>query len=241
MAELIVALDYPQLSPALSLTDQLLEQLQGRVSWFKVGLELFSSHGPEAVRSLRSLGARVFLDLKLLDIPNTVFAAARAATEMGVGMFTVHLSGGSRMTQAAIQGRNQGRTPGADLPLIVGVTLLTSLERKDIAWMGDHDPESLVLRLADEGNQWGINGVVCSAHEVGPVKRLTRPSFICVTPGIRISAANDDQARTADPGTAVAAGSDFLVVGRPITAASDPIKSAAAFLAAMESPFQGDA
>lgn len=235
MAELIVALDCPELAPALSLV----ERLQSRVTWFKIGLGLFSAHGPEAVRQVTSLGGKVFLDLKLMDIPNTVQAAAKIATQMGVGMFTVHLSGGRRMVEAALQGRDQGLAPGSPSPLVLGVTLLTSLDRADIAWMGDHAPEELVLQLADSGRKWGVDGVVCSAREVSRIKAIGGRFCVCVTPGIRMSAADDDQSRTATPGSAVAAGSDYLVVGRPITAAHDPLRAATAFLAAMGSSFQG--
>lgn len=242
MAELVVALDYPELALALGLVERL-RRLRDRVTWFKIGLELFSAHGPEAVRQVRSLGGKVFLDLKLLDIPNTVQAAATVASQMGAGMFTVHLSGGKRMVRAALQGRDQGVLPGNPPPLVLGVTLLTSLDRPDIAWMGDHEPEKLVLQLADSGRQWGVDGVVCSAREVGRIKALWGGSCVCVTPGIRMSApgsVDDDQSRTATPSSAVAAGSDYLVVGRPITCVQDPLQAATAFLAAMDSAFQGD-
>lgn len=238
MAKLIVALDYPELAPAL----RLVERLLSRVTWFKIGLELFSVHGPEAIHAVRSRGGNVFLDLKLMDIPSTVQAAARAATKMGVGMFTIHLSGGSRMVWAALKGREEGLAPGAPSPLVLGVTLLTSLGRTDIAWMGDHDPAELVHHLAESGRKWGVDGVVCSAQEVGRIKNVLGPSCICVTPGIRMDAAPgrpEDQARVTTPRAAVAAGADYLVVGRPIAAAKDPLQSTDVFLAAMDSAFQG--
>jgi orotidine-5'-phosphate decarboxylase len=239
MAELVVALDYPELSPALSLV----KSLQQRVAWFKIGLELFSGHGPEAVQAVQTLGGNVFLDLKLMDIPHTVQAAARTATRMGVGMFTIHLSGGERMVHAALAGREEGLAPHAVPPLVLGVTLLTSLGRADIAWMGDHDPAGLALQLADWGRKWGVDGVVCSAREVGRIKKLTGPACICVTPGIRLndlSGGRDDQVRTATPAAAVNAGADYLVVGRPIAASKDPAASADVFRAAMDAVFQGD-
>ncbi len=236
MAELVVALDFPELASALSLV----KRLQDRVTWFKIGLELFSACGPEAVRQVHSLGGKVFLDLKLMDIPRTVQAAATVATQMGVGMFTIHLSGGRRMVQAALQGRDQGILPGNPPPLVLGVTLLTSLDRAEISWMGDHEPDKLVLQLTDSGRQWGVDGVVCSAREVGRIKALGGGACVCVTPGIRMSAADDDQSRTATPSSAVAAGSDYLVVGRPITGVQDPLRAAMTFLAAMDSAAPGD-
>lgn len=238
MAELIVALDSSDLDRAAALV----KKLQGRVTWFKIGLELFSHHGPQAVRRIRSLGARVFLDLKFLDIPNTVRAAARAAARSGADMFTVHLSGGQRMVQAACLGRDEGAPTGTATPLLVGVTLLTSLDRTDIAWMGEHDPADLVLRLADAGRDWGVDGVVCSALELGKIKQRLGPSVICVTPGIRMSTdpgQSQDQSRIATPNLAVADGAEFLVVGRPITTAADPVAAANAFLAAMTTVHQG--
>jgi orotidine-5'-phosphate decarboxylase len=239
MAELVVALDYSELVPALGLVKHLRE----RVTWFKIGLELFSAHGPKAVQQVHSLGGKVFLDLKLLDIPQTVRAAALVATQLGVGMFTVHLSGGRRMVQAALHGRNQGLAPGSPPTLVLGVTLLTSLDRTDINWMGEHEPGKLVLQLADSGRKWGVDGLVCSAQEVGQVKALVGGSCVCVTPGIRMSVpelpVDDDQSRTATPSSAVAAGSDYLVVGRPITCAQDPLRAVNAFLTAMGSDFQG--
>jgi orotidine-5'-phosphate decarboxylase len=247
MAELVVALDYPELAPALSLV----ERLRERVTWFKIGLELFSAHGPEAVQQVRSLGGKVFLDLKLMDIPHTVRAAAMVATQLGAGMFTIHLSGGRRMVQAALQGRNQGLSPGSPPTLVLGVTLLTSLDRTDLNWMGEHEPGKLVLQLADSGRKWGIDGLVCSAQEVGQVKALVGGSCVCVTPGIRMSTPeslpkslpeplpDDDQSRASTPSSAVAAGSDYLVVGRPITSAQDPLQAVDAFLAAIGSDFQG--
>lgn len=235
MAELVVALDFSDLNLAMDLV----QRLEGRVSWFKVGLELFSAHGPESVSLVRARGVMVFLDLKLLDIPNTVRAAARAASRLGAGMVTVHLSGGRRMVEAALQGRDEGRTLGAPGPLVLGVTLLTSLGREDIAWMGGRDPADLVLDLAASGRQWGVDGLVCSAKEAGRIKASLGSGCILATPGIRLGPARapgEDQARIATPGEAVAAGSDFLVVGRPIAAAPDPLAAANTFLAAMETP-----
>jgi len=245
MAELIVALDMADLDDALDLA----RKLEGRVSWFKIGLELFSAVGPRAVEALQGRGLNIFLDLKYLDIPNTVQAAARQAARLDVGMLTVHLSGGQRMVHAALEGCREGaqapyksphgRPHGSPhgSPRVLGVTMLTSLHPKDVAWLhSERTLDDLVLDLAVRGCQWGVHGLVCSAREVARIKPLVGPERICVTPGIRLSAmapAQDDQSRVATPDAAVAAGSDFLVVGRPITAAADPVEATEALLEAI--------
>lgn len=232
MAELIVALDMADLDDALELA----RKLEGRVTWFKVGLELFSAVGPRAVEALQGRGLNIFLDLKFLDIPNTVQAAARQAARLGVGMLTVHLSGGWRMVQAALEGCRAGAVPG-QCPHVLGVTMLTSLAPGDIAWLqSERTLDDLVLDLAVQGCQWGVHGLVCSAREVARIKAMAGPERICVTPGIRLPSAQpaqDDQSRVATPGAAVAAGSDFLVVGRPITGAADPVEATEALLEAL--------
>jgi orotidine-5'-phosphate decarboxylase len=233
MAELIVALDMADLDEALGLA----RKLGGRVSWFKIGLELFSAVGPRAVEALQGRGLNIFLDLKYLDIPNTVQAAARQAARLNVGMLTVHLSGGQRMVQAALEGCHQGASAAHTSPRVLGVTMLTSLHPEDIAWLHtSHSLADLVLDLAAQGCQWGVHGLVCSAREVARVKSIAGPERICVTPGIRppnVAPGQDDQRRFATPGAAVAAGSDFLVVGRPITGAADPVQAAETLLEAL--------
>ncbi len=238
MPELIVALDTPDLNSALHLVDR----LRGHTRWFKVGLELFSAVGPRIVENLRSRDCDVFLDLKYLDIPNTVQAAARVASGLGVNMLTIHLSGGRRMVQAALEGVRQGNPHPSRNPLVVGVTMLTSLNQEDLSWMAKptgnpaHDPGDLALVLAEHGRRWGVDGVVCSAQEAARIKSITDAACICVTPGIRMPSdrqleiAKDDQSRTLTPAEAVAAGSDYLVVGRPITKASDPARAAESIL-----------
>jgi orotidine-5'-phosphate decarboxylase len=234
MAELIIALDTPALDPALTLAQSLVNQ----VRWFKVGLELFSATGPRAVDSLRALGCNVFLDLKYLDIPHTVQAAARVAATMGVGMITVHLSGGQRMVHAALEGCREGSLGKDPQPLVLGVTMLTSLDQADIAWMGGHtSPGDLAMHLAIKGREWGVHGVVCSVLEVQRIKKACGHSCLCVTPGIRAASVRtkaDDQARIATPSAAVAAGADYLVVGRLVTAAKDPVRSAEDILQAIK-------
>ncbi|SDB25658.1 orotidine-5'-phosphate decarboxylase [Desulfonatronum thiosulfatophilum] len=231
MAELIVALDTPDLDSALELVDQ----LRPRVQWFKIGLELFSAHGPRAVEVLRERECKIFLDLKYLDIPNTVRSATRIASGLGVNMLTVHLSGGQRMIQAALDGCLEGSTSSQLVPMVLGVTMLTSLDQPDVAWMDNNrTPSELAEILAEQGRTWGIQGVVCSVLEASRIKKLW-PSCLCITPGIRnhntsTSSPPDDQSRIATPATAVAAGADFLVVGRPITKAVNPAQSAADML-----------
>ncbi len=234
MAELIVALDTADLHSALDLVDR----IRHRVQWYKVGLELFSASGPHAVQALREKGCNVFLDLKYLDIPNTVQAATRVAAAMGVDMLTVHLSGGRRMIQAALDGCREGAGDMHPSPKVLGVTMLTSLDQTDIAWMGEgRQPGELAVHLAAMGKSWGIHGVVCSVLEVTKIKKLYGSSCLCVTPGIRdldtVAHAVDDQSRTATPSKAVAVGADFLVVGRPISKAPNPLRSAEKILQAM--------
>ncbi|PTN36089.1 orotidine-5'-phosphate decarboxylase [Desulfonatronum sp. SC1] len=241
MAQLIIALDTPDLESALLLVDRLHQHTR----WFKVGLELFSAVGPRVVEAVRSRDCNVFLDLKFLDIPNTVQSAVRAVSSLGVNMLTVHLSGGRRMVQAALEGVHQGTPSAVSPPLVVGVTMLTSLNQEDLSWMtkpGEKavpDPGDLAIVLAEHGRRWGVDGVVCSPLEVSRIKSLTDPLCICVTPGIRMPSdgtpelAKDDQSRTLTPAEAVAVGSDYLVVGRPITRASDPARAAEFFLQSM--------
>jgi orotidine-5'-phosphate decarboxylase len=241
MPELIVALDTPDLNSALHLVDR----LRRHTRWFKVGLELFSAVGPRVVETLRSRDCSVFLDLKYLDIPNTVQATAQVASGLGVNMLTIHLSGGRRMVQAALEGVRRGTPSCASVPLVVGVTMLTSLNQEDLSWMAKssgkpaHDPGDLALVLAEHGRRWGVDGVVCSAQETARIKSITDAACICVTPGIRMPSdqqteiAKDDQSRTLTPVEAVATGSDYLVVGRPITKADDPARAAESILHSM--------
>ncbi|TVQ99399.1 MAG: orotidine-5'-phosphate decarboxylase [Desulfovibrionales bacterium] len=241
MAELIVALDTPDLGKAL----ELVERLHPYTNWFKVGLELFSASGPRAVEAVQAKNGIVFLDLKYMDIPNTVQSAVHVAAGLGVKMLTVHLSGGQRMIHAAREGIRSGTPSRAAPPILVGVTMLTSLNQQDISWMGREaaaegpSPGELALDLAERGYQWGADGVVCSAREAAQIKSINGTGCICVTPGIRMPLGaqdlvpQDDQSRTLTPGEAVRAGADFLVVGRPITRAVDPAHAAMTFLHAM--------
>ncbi|NHH86266.1 orotidine-5'-phosphate decarboxylase [Cobetia sp. MB87] len=218
---LIIALDYPDMSAALAMADQL-DPARCRV---KVGKELFTRVGPEILKALHQRGFEVFLDLKFHDIPNTTAQAVLAAAEHGVWMTNVHASGGARMMQAAAEALS---TRGLDTQLIA-VTVLTSMEQSDLAGIGlDVTPLAQVERLAGLAQQSGMHGVVCSARETPSLKALCGPEFLKVTPGIRPSFAQaGDQRRTMTPGEAMAAGSTHLVIGRPVTQAEEPLAALA--------------
>jgi orotidine-5'-phosphate decarboxylase len=213
----IVALDYPSAEPALELASRLSPSL----CRLKVGKELFTRSGPVLVESLQQRGFEVFLDLKYHDIPNTVAAAVRAAAELGVWMVNVHASGGRRMLEAAaqaVQGLSQA-------PLLIGVTVLTSMSDDDLRELGYTETSGeRVLRLAALAADCGLDGVVCSALEAPGLRRERGDNFCLVTPGIRLAGdAAGDQRRVLSPAAAVHAGADYLVIGRSITAARDPL------------------
>lgn len=211
----IVALDFPRQQQALELARQL-DPARCRV---KVGKELFTRCGPAVVEELHKMGFEVFLDLKFHDIPNTTAMAVRAAAELGVWMVNVHCSGGLRMMQACREQLQQF----ASAPLLIGVTVLTSMEQQDLAGIGlDVVPQQQVLRLAALARDAGLDGLVCSAQEAARLKQQW-PQGKLVTPGIRPQgSATDDQKRILTPAQAIQAGSDYLVVGRPITRAQEP-------------------
>ena len=222
-AKLIVALDVPSAAAAL----EMVERLRGHVSCFKVGLELFSSEGPSLVRELVRQGNRVFLDLKLHDISNTVRGASREAARLGVTMFTVHAAGGRGMMTAAAEGASEG-AGGGQPPLVLGVTVLTSLTNADLTEIGLNESSlATATRLARLAHASGLGGVVASPHEAAFIRQSVGTGFAIVTPGIRPAASvRHDQARSATPHAAIRAGADFLVVGRPITQAADPASAA---------------
>jgi len=232
--KLIVALDVPSAEAGLRLA----ERLRGHVGMFKVGLENFTAEGPVLARFLVAVGEKVFLDLKLHDIPNTVRAAARQAAQLGASMFNVHASGGRKMMEAARAGAQEGSVgrPDGSRPLVLAVTLLTSLASEDLGEVGiSGTPEEAVVRLALLARQAGLDGVVASPREVTALRRALGPGLVIVTPGIRpASAAADDQARIATPESAIRAGADYLVVGRPITEAPDPAAAADVIVAEMQ-------
>ncbi|MGV8842513.1 MAG: orotidine-5'-phosphate decarboxylase [Pseudomonas sp.] len=213
---LIVALDVSSHQAALALADQ----LNPALCRVKVGKELFTRCGPPVIEALHSRGFEVFLDLKFHDIPHTTAMAVKAAAELGVWMVNVHCSGGLRML-AACRETLEGLS-GAK-PLLIGVTVLTSMERADLAGIGlDVPPQEQVLRLAGLAAQAGLDGLVCSAQEAQALK-AAYPALQLVTPGIRpAGSALDDQRRILTPRQALDAGSDYLVIGRPISQAADP-------------------
>jgi orotidine-5'-phosphate decarboxylase len=214
---LIVALDLPSEDEALDLVDRL-HPARCRL---KVGKELFTRCGPGLVQTLQRGGFEVFLDLKFHDIPNTVAAACAAAADLGVWMVNVHCSGGARMIVAARDRLERS----AHRPLLIGVTVLTSLDADDLAAVGcPGDPAERVLRLAELGRRAGLDGVVCSPLEAAAVRAHCGADFVLVTPGVRPAGdAIGDQKRVMTPADAIAQGADYLVIGRPITAAPDPM------------------
>lgn len=215
--KVIVALDYENQNDALAFVDNI-DPTQCRL---KVGKEMFTLFGPDFVRELHKRGFSVFLDLKFHDIPNTCSKAVKAAAEMGVWMVNVHASGGERMMSAS---REILEPYGKDRPLLIGVTVLTSMEQSDLAGIGlDIAPQEQVKRLARLTQQSGLDGVVCSAHESSILKAELGQEFKLVTPGIRpVGSAAGDQRRIMTPAEAMSAGSDYLVIGRPITQAEEP-------------------
>lgn len=215
--KIIVALDYPDQAAALAMA----ERLDPSLCRVKVGKELFTRAGPAIVEKLQSKGFDVFLDLKYHDIPNTTAKAVRAAAELGVWMVDLHASGGRSMMETA---RNElEKVNGADT-LLIAVTVLTSMERSDMVELGlDLNPLDQVKRLALLAQSSGMDGVVCSAQEVQPLRDVINSDFQLVTPGIRPADTDaGDQKRIMTPGQAIAAGSSFLVIGRPITQAENP-------------------
>jgi len=218
---IIVALDVATADEALRLAEMLAPVCGG----FKVGKELFTAVGPEIVRRIRGLGALVFLDLKFHDIPNTVAKAVVAAVQLDVQMLTVHASGGMEMLQAAEQAAQQtARQLGRAAPLVLGVTVLTSLDGSVLSQVGVNPDVSLqVRRLANLAHQSGLRGLICSPREVAELRQMLPASMQLVIPGIRSQTAPpDDQKRTLTPREAVALGANWLVIGRPICAAKDP-------------------
>ncbi len=222
---LIVALDVPTASQALELAGQ----LRGICRWVKVGLELYLAAGNGIVEALTDQGFSVFLDLKFHDIPNTVAGAVRSAASLGASLLTVHAAGGPAMLAAAAEAAAGVAGP----PRLLAVTVLTSMDTAQLEAIGVGASSSeQVLRLAQLARNCGIDGLVCSADEVGLLRQQLGPDAMLVTPGIRPAGAEvGDQKRVATPMTAIRAGASALVVGRPITQAADPAKAAAAILA----------
>ncbi len=231
---IVVALDVDTAEQALSLV----ERLRGIVGMFKVGNQLFTAAGPDLVRRILGMGERVFLDLKYHDIPNTVAMAAVEAARMGVSIFNLHTLGGSKMMRAAADAVNETvereRMPR---PLILGVTVLTSHTQDSLTEVGiEQNLEAEVVRLARLCAASGIDGVVASPQEIVPIRNaVDNPGFVILTPGVRpAGTALNDQSRVMTPAEAIRAGANFLVIGRPITAANDPAQTAQKILEEIE-------
>lgn len=222
---IIVALDYADRKQAEAMADQ----LDPALCRVKIGKELFTRAGPDLVKALIARGFDIFLDLKFHDIPNTTAAAVAAAADLGVWMVNVHASGGPQMMSAAREALVQF---GNDAPLLIAVTVLTSMDAAQLQAIGiDASPAQHVLRLARLTQECGLNGVVCSAQECAALREELAQPFALITPGIRpATAAVDDQMRIATPAAARASGSDYLVIGRPITRAANPLVALRAIL-----------
>lgn len=229
---IIVALDVPTTDKAL----QLAEQLAPVVGAFKIGSELFTSAGPEIVRRIRATGASVFLDLKFHDIPNTVAKAVASAVRLDVQMLTIHTSGGSAMMRAAEKAAQEtALQSGRNAPLVLGVTVLTSLDGDELAEVGlDANVGRQVERLATLAARCELRGLVCSPLEIIGLRQILPRDIQLVTPGIRTgSDKSDDQKRTLSPREAIEAGANWLVIGRPIYGAENPRAAAEAILASL--------
>ncbi|SHN57390.1 orotidine-5'-phosphate decarboxylase [Desulfovibrio litoralis] len=214
--ELIIALDYPSASKALALAETC-KDLNPK-PLLKIGLQLYVAEGPTLIKKLKQMGFKIFLDLKFYDIPNTVASAIQSAITLGVDIIDIHLSGGEKMAKAAVNALNLNLEKTQKRPLLFGVTILTSEENTD--------PQKIV-KMAQNAKDWGLDGVVCSAMEATAVKEQCGNNFLCLTPGIRLANnnkddKNHDQVRVMTPQEAIKAGSNFLVVGRPITQAENP-------------------
>jgi len=217
--KIIIALDYPAAAPALALA----ERLQPELCRLKVGKELFTASGPALLEQLMRRGFEIFLDLKFHDIPNTTAQACKAAASLGVWMVNVHALGGRKMLEAA----REAIAHSTQRPKLIAVTLLTSMAQQDLADIGiNATPAEMVLRLATLARDSGLDGVVCSAQEAALLRRQCGDEFCLVTPGIRPAQASlDDQSRVMTPLAALQAGSSYLVIGRPITQAADPLQA----------------
>jgi orotidine-5'-phosphate decarboxylase len=222
---IIVALDLPTPEEALKLTEQLAKVVGG----FKIGSELFTSGGPDIVRRIRALGSPVFLDLKFHDIPNTVAKAVASAVRLDVQMLTVHITGGREMVRAAEQAAQESAWQlGHSPPLVLGVTILTSLDTHSLSELGfDPNVSRQVRRLANMANKAGLRGLVCSPLELAELRQMVPTSMQLVTPGIRLdSDPLDDQKRKLTPREAIHAGATWLVIGRPIYTSDNPRETA---------------
>ena len=236
--KLILALDFPSIEPALKLAQTLISV----VGIFKINIQLFTAEGPSAVQKLNQLGPGIFLDLKFHDIPNTVKGAVTSAARLpGIQFLDVHALGGLEMMRAAANARDEAKSSGLSVPKLLAITILTSMNNPALRGVGIASPASRrVVQLARLAQKAGMDGVVASPQEVRAIRRACGKEFLVVVPGIRPGdgggsarrrkGKTDDQARIATPAEAIRAGADYLVIGRPITAAPDPEAAARAIL-----------
>ena len=233
--KLIIALDVE--TPAKAL--ELVKQLHSAAGMFKVGSQLFTAAGPQIVRDILAQDTKVFLDLKFHDIPHQVAGAARSAAELGVSLFTIHASGGSEMMHRAVDSVNDVAAKSGTRSAVLAISVLTSMDANALSQIGvTSSPAESVLRLVQLAEAAGVDGVVASPQEIEKIRgTVLNPDFLVVTPGIRPATSEsdrEDQKRVATPGAAIAAGASYLVVGRPITGAADPLAAAAEIVAEME-------
>jgi orotidine-5'-phosphate decarboxylase len=231
--KLIIALDVETPTAALDLV----QQLHSVAGMFKIGSQLFTAAGPQIVRDVIAHDSKVFLDLKFHDIPHQVAGAARSAAELGVSLFTIHASGGSEMMKRAVDSVNEVAAKTGFRPQVLAISVLTSIDASILTQIGvTSTPAVSVLRLVKLAEAAGVDGVVASPQEIESIRKtISNPEFLVVTPGIRPSASEaGDQKRVATPSAAIAAGASYLVVGRPITGAPDPLAAAHGIIADME-------
>ena len=229
MAEVIVALDVNNRQEAV----EKVKAIGDSISFYKIGLELFSAEGPDVVKAVKDLGKRIFLDLKLHDIPRTVERAVKSGAKLGVDLMTIHSVGGKAMIKAAADAAAEF---GANGPKILAVTVLTSLDQNDLADVGivNRTPAEQVMAMAKFATDNGAHGLVCSPKEVGALSKALKAGTLFITPGVRpAGSAVGDQKRVATPAEAVRDGSTHLVIGRPILAAPDPVAAAKEILASL--------
>ncbi|MDT8273883.1 MAG: orotidine-5'-phosphate decarboxylase [Desulfomonilia bacterium] len=213
------------------------QKLRTHVGWFKVGMELFTATGPDIISLVKEGGLKCFLDLKFHDIPNTVSGAIRSATRIGADMVTIHISGGRDMITAAMDAAiDEAKQTGTQRPNVVGVSVLTSLNGGDLREIGfERPPGEQTMHLAKLASTFGIDGLVCSAEDLRDLRKTVPEGFTLITPGIRTAwSLQGDQKRIATPKMAIDAGADFLVIGRPISQAPDPVEAVQRIVAEME-------
>lgn len=232
---IVLALDVDTREEALELVDK----LKDYVGVYKIGMQLFNSYGPDIVREFNEMGAKVFVDLKFHDIPNTVAATSRVMTRLNAFMFNMHVSGGREMMQQAMAAvQDEAAKLGKEIPIVLAVTVLTSITaaqlENELGIFG-MSVEDLVVKWAKIAKREGLTGIVCSPQEIKAIRKACGPDFKIVTPGIRpLWSAPNDQKRITTPGEALKMGADYLVIGRPISSAADPVEAAQKIIAEME-------